>query len=99
MTYWKWAHFRAEPLGSYPPDYGAAFAFSSILCPLRHRPVLRRTFLRRGTHRVYRVPHRNADDLAPAYPPAAVVSVCFHKSGNNRLRTFWFKPVSIFGLS
>jgi len=25
--------------------------------------------------------------------------VCFHKSGNNRLRTFWFKPVSIFGLS
>jgi hypothetical protein len=41
----------------------------------------------------------NADDLAPAYPPAAFMSVCFHWSRNNRLRTFWFKPDSIFGLS
>lgn len=30
-------------INPYPPRYGTAFAFSSLLCPLPHQPALRRS--------------------------------------------------------
>ena len=38
----------------------------------------------------------DTNELAPASPPAVVMSVC-SIAGSIRLRAFWLEPVSIFG--
>jgi len=39
-------------------------------------------------------------DLAPAFTPAVVMSVCFLPGlRSNRLHAFWLQPISVFGWS
>lgn len=69
----KWAPFRVGYLRSlrpYPPDYGAAFAFSGFLYPLHRLPSLRSGYRRSGAHRAYPVDNQGGAsqsgwDLSP----------------------------------
>ena len=88
MTRWKSARFRGEDY-LYPPDYRAAFASSSILCPPPRQTALRRTLLplKRGVGFTMFHPSSVAGDLAPAITPAALLSTRSTDSyGVDRLR-------------
>ena len=84
-------------LNSYPLYYGAAFAFSLLLYPHRYRLALRRVFPL-GAIRAYRVPLVCQSGEGPLYPPMTVCPRQGKLESLYRPCTFWFKPVSIFGL-
>jgi len=69
----------------YPLHYRAAFAFSLICCPHRHRCISRCTFPLRGAMWIYPVPLEWRDRLGLFYTPAVLFthdrvmgSLCAH---------------------
>ncbi len=85
----------------YPSNYRTAFAFSSLLYLQPYDRSLRFDFPSIGQGlRAYRVPRdEHANDVGSVYPPAGVVDrVLPYIRESTCLLTFWYKPVSSFGL-
>jgi len=101
MTLQKSARFCVRRyLSPYPVHYRQAFAFSAFLYPLRQLRPLR--FACRCRQRdgltLFRMNLASGSD--PSCAPAAFLSMTVQRTEDHTLpHTFWFKPVSTFGLS
>jgi hypothetical protein len=89
----------ALPLNPYPVHYSPAFAFSILLCPQFYRLALRFTFPGGRTTGLPCSAYMPLDGLGVCSFAGDFMSAC--QQGGSRTAshfTFWFKPLSIFGL-
>jgi hypothetical protein len=88
----------------YPDRYSRAFAFSTFSYPLPQQLPLRVACLRPqaagwAMNRAYRVPHERHEWVRSCLYAGDHGCPCTPSlDGSNRSHTFWFKPVSAFGL-
>jgi hypothetical protein len=90
----------ARRLNPYPPDYGVAFASSLLLYPPSHRRPPYGGPTQREDDGLTTFHGRITDGLGSACSPVARTATA--GKGEHPCtwpRTFWFKPVSAFGLS
>lgn len=86
-------------LNPYPPHYRAAFAFSTFLYPHRRQHSLQFACpegQRYGLTLFHFVDKRELDSV---FSPTVFCPCALILKKSSQPRTFWFKPVSIFGLS
>jgi hypothetical protein len=101
MTSRKSARFRVRRCFSpYLDHYSRAFAFSAFLYPLRQLHSLRFACRRRQRNGLTLFRMNFSSGADPSCAPVASISMMVQRTNDHALPlTFWFKPVSTFGLS
>jgi hypothetical protein len=88
----------ADRLNPYPVHYRRAFAFSILIYPLLHQLPLQVAFPL-GKQWAYYVPYKYLMGWAPRVRRRPFACGREVQKPLHRPPTFWFKPLSIFGLS